>query len=308
MLEFRKASRRAVPMLIGLSGPSGSGKTFSALRMAAGIAGPTGKVAILDTENGRGEMYSDSPTIKGDYPNGFLYARMDPPFAPANYVTGIEAAEKAGIDVLIVDSLSHEWEGIGGCEEIAEEKKNKRTGEPNWKFAKGLHKRFMMRCLCSPIHIIFCLRAREKVKYIKVPKDGKMKTEVIPIGIQPVCEKNFMFEMLVSMRLEDETHRAKPVKVPEPLAGLFPEDVLIGKELGERIREWNETGETLDPREQLQKRARLASVDGVAAYKAFYSALTAGEKKFLQSTIHEECKADAEQADVAAQGDGGEDV
>jgi hypothetical protein len=292
MLQFRKAVRKAVPMLIGLSGPSGSGKTFSGLLLAAGIAGDKGRVAMIDTENGRGQMYCDSPTIIKAFPSGFEYARLDPPFSPQAYMEGIDSAEKAGITVAVVDSSSHEWEGIGGCEEIAE--KHAIKGQPNWKVAKMAHKRFMMRCLASSMHIVFCLRAREKVKYVKV--NGK--TEVVQLGIQPICEKNFMFEMLVSMRVEEETHHAVPVKVPEPLVYLFPKSTRITKDLGIRIRQWNDTGSPLPEFEQVQKRARLAAEDGVTAYREFYGTLTPKQKQALRNTTHDENKQIATAADA----------
>jgi hypothetical protein len=167
---------------------------------------------------------------------------------------------------------------------------------PNWALAKREHKRFVNYCLSSTMHIIFCLRAREKVKMVEVVGG---KTEVVPIGIQPVAEKNLVFEALVSLRVEEETHHAVPLKVPEPLVSLFPKEALITKEHGQRIREWNNTGSVLDPVEQLKKRAHAVAEDGLGAYKEFYRALTSGEKKFLRETTHEENKFVAEQADAA---------
>ncbi len=298
MLEFRKAFRKSVPMLLGISGVSGSGKTYSALLLASGIAGK-GRVGMLDAENGRGEMYADSPGIVKAYPNGFDYMRLDPPFSPGRYLEGIEVAEKAGLAVLIVDSASHEWEGIGGCCEIAEAAKKM----PDWKKAKRLHKRFLNHCLSSNMHIIFCLRAREKIKMIKVMRDGKEKTEPVDIGIRPITEKNFVFEMLVSLRIEEETHHVIPLKVPEPLVGLFPKGVLLTKEHGEHIREWNDTGSELAPGEQLKKRAAAAAEDGMDAYQSFYGDLTAGEKKLLRDSTHNENKRIAIEADEARAAD-----
>ena len=124
-LEFKRAVRKSVPMLVSISGTSGSGKTYSALLLAAGIAGPSGKVGLIDTENGRGEMYADSPGIKAALPNGYLYLRFDPPFTPERYIEHLQAAESAGIAVCIVDSGSHEWEGIGGVSEAAEKAEGK---------------------------------------------------------------------------------------------------------------------------------------------------------------------------------------
>lgn len=293
-MQFSKAKRKAVPMLISLSGTSGSGKTYSALLLAAGLAGPTGRVAFIDTENGRGSMYADSPGITAALPKGFDIAQLDPPYSPERYIEAIEAAEKSGATVCVIDSATHEWEGIGGCCEIAE--KFKLKGMPNWAKAKMLHKRFMNHCLSSQMHIIFCLRAREKVKIVKV--NGK--EEIIPVGIQPICEKNFVFEQLLSLQLDEATHHAVPIKVPEPLLPLFPAAHLITKADGERIRQWNETGASLDPHEQLKKRARAAAEKGTEAYQLFWQDLNAPQKTILADTVHAENKIIAAQADQEA--------
>lgn len=293
-LEFRKAVRKSVPMLMSVAGVSGSGKTYTALLLAAGIAGPQGRVGFIDAENGRGEMYTDSPGISKALPNGFEYARIDPPFTPKCYIDAITAAEKAGLTVCVVDSASHEWEGIGGCCEIAEN--NKLRGMPNWSKAKMEHKRFVNHCLSTNMHLIFCLRAREKVKIVEINN----KTEVVPVGIQPICEKGFVFEMLVSLLLDEQTHVAKPLKVPEPLAVLFPNAHLITKEDGAKIRQWNDTGSAFDASEQLKKRARSAAEEGTQSYAEFFKALPAAQKKVLADSIHEELKASAKTADEEA--------
>jgi hypothetical protein len=294
-LQFKKAVRKAVPMLISVSSVSGGGKTYTALLVAAGIAGPTGRVGFIDTENGRGAMYADSPGIVKALPNGYEIVQLDPPFSPERYVEAIAAAERAGINVLIVDSISHEWEGIGGCVEIAE--KNKLRGMPNWSKAKMAHKRFMNHCLSTSMHLIFCIRARDKVKIVEVEKDGRKTQEVVPIGLQPITEKNLVFEALLSLMLDEKTHHATPVKVPEPLAHLFSGAKLVTKEDGERIRQWNSAGAIADPHEQIQKRARAAAEEGMASYTAFYGGLAPAQKKIIFDTTHADNKRIAEVAD-----------
>ena len=294
--EFTKATRKSVPMLISISGTSGSGKTYSALLIAAGLAGKDGKVFFADTENGRGEMYADSPGITKALPQGFSYGRMDAPFSPVRHREIIGAAEAAGATVLILDSMTHEWEGFGGCQEIAEEFKLK--GMPNWARAKMDHKRLMNYLLSTNMHIVFCLRAREKVK---IQKDEKGKEQIIPLGIQPITEKNFVYEMLLSLQLDEASHKASPIKVPEPLMGIFGPGKLLTKEDGERIRQWNEGGASLDPFEQIRKRARAAASNGKAAYRAYFETLTAQQKQALCDSIHEELKMDAEMADAEAE-------
>lgn len=244
--QIAPARRKAVPMLISLAGVSGSGKTYSALLLAAGLAGPNGKVGVLDTENGRGSMYADSPGIQAALPQGYQIAEMRAPFSPGRYAEAVEAFEKHGCSVLVIDSTTHEWEGEGGCSDIAEH--NKRGGMPNWARAKMEHKRWMNHALASSMHLIFCLRARDKVKIVKVTKDGREKEEIIPIGLQPIQEKNFTFEMTLSLLLDEHTHRPTVTKCPEPLLHLFHGDQpLITKAMGEKLRQWAESARTPSP-------------------------------------------------------------
>ncbi len=281
-LQFKPAIREAVPMPIALSGPSGSGKTYTALLMAAGIAGATGKVGLVDSENGRGKLYADSPGIQKALPNGYLYAELTE-FSPQSYIAAIDDAEAAGITVLVIDSGSHEWEGPGGCEEIAEKAPKK------WITAKKEHKKFVYRMLYSNMHIILCLRAREKVKVV-----GK---DYIPLGVLPICEKNLMFEVLLSLQLQDGTHHATPIKVPEALAGIFPGGRMVTKEDGVRIREWIESGSAASSDERTKKRARMAAEGGMKAYMEFFGSLTAPQKRMLAASTHAENKALAEAID-----------
>lgn len=294
-MQFTKAVRKSVPMLISVSGTSGAGKTYSALLLAAGLAGPNGRVAFIDTENGRGSLYADSTGIVAALPNGYEIGQLDAPFSPERYITAIKCAEECGCNVLVIDSTTHEWEGIGGCCEMAET--NKLRGMPNWALAKREHKRFVNHCLSTSMHIVFCLRARDKVKIVDVEKNGRKQQEVVPIGIQPIAEKNFVFEMLLSLQLDEATHSAVAIKCPEPLKHLFTGSRLLTKADGEHIREWNEGGRALEPFEQLQKRARVAAEDGTEAYQKFYAELTPAQKKALRDTTHEENKRIADQAD-----------
>lgn len=283
-MQFMKAVRKASPMLISVSGVSGSGKTYGSLLLAAGIAGPSGRVGFIDTENGRGSMYADEPGIMAALPNGYEIAQLDAPYSPDRYIEAIEAAEKAGMNVLVIDSATHEWEGIGGCAEIAETKKMR--GMPNWSLAKMLHKRFMNHCLSTNMHLIFCLRAREKTRIVKNAATGK--EEFVNDGVQPICEKNFVFEQTVSLMVDEKTHFATPVKVPKPLVNLFPGAKMLTKEDGERIRQWNETGSALNPFEQLLKRGRAAAEEGRIKYKEFLTSLTTEQKRLFPKDVHAE--------------------
>jgi len=152
--QIHKAERRAVPGIIGIAGPSGSGKTFSALLMAAGLCPEGKRIGLIDTEKGRGEHYADNPTIKANLPEGYDVLQLDEPYSPSRYYEAIDAfAQKGNYGVVVIDSATHEWDGFGGCQDIAET--NKLGGTPNWAMAKKEHKRFMRKALLSPFTVIF---------------------------------------------------------------------------------------------------------------------------------------------------------
>jgi hypothetical protein len=294
-LQFRPAVRNAAPLLIAIAAVSGGGKTYTALVLAAGLVGSNGKVGMLDTENGRGEMYADSPGIMKALPQGFSYLGMDPDYSPARFIDYLKAAEKAGIEALIVDSFTHEWEGIGGCCEIAE--KNKLGGMDNWSLAKREHKRLVNYLLTTKMHLIFCLRAREKIKIDKkLPKNE----QIVPLGLQPIAEKNFVFEVLLSIQLEEHTHFARAIKIPEGLAEMFSKERMLTKEDGARIAAWNATGSTKHAEAEvirrLQVRAAEAADNGMDAYKAFFTEIGEDGRKRLEKH-HEDNKKVAAAAD-----------
>jgi hypothetical protein len=292
--KITKAVRKSVPMLISLSGVSGAGKSFSALLLAAGLAGPNGKVGFLDTENGRGSMYADSPGIQAALPQGYQIAEMREPYTPARYSEAVDAFEEAGCKVLIIDSGSHEWEGYGGCADIAEN--NKLRGTPNWIMAKREHKRMMNHLLASQMHLIFCLRAREK---IKVMKNSQGKEEFVPIGLQPIQEKNFTFEMTLSLLLDEHTHRPTVTKCPEPLLHLFQgEQPLVTKAMGEKLREWAEAGATAsDDPTALIEQAWSYAAQGTSAYQKYWTTLTGKQQNQIGLAEHDKNKELARMAD-----------
>jgi hypothetical protein len=285
-MAYIKAVRRAAPVMIEMSGLSGGGKTYSALLVAAGLAGPGGRVGLLDTEQGRGSLPADSKLIVAALPDGYEYDELSAPFSPERYTEKILEAEKAGIDVLCVDSTSHEYDGLGGISDIAQETKKK------WIPAKLRHKRFLMNCLNSRMDFIFCFRGQPKVKVV-----GEA---YIDQGIMPLQEKNWSFDMTFRWRLEEGTHFATLLKAPDELEGKGISGRLLTKADGELIRTWKLTGKASDPMDLLRKRARTIAEDGLAAYQGFFAELSKAEQMALKSTTHEENKGIGKLADEAA--------
>lgn len=260
---LRPAVREKIGLLFGIAGASGSGKTFSALKLACGIANGTGKVAVVDTEAGRAKHYAPKPGEKADSAKGtfdFLHLDFTPPFTPERYVEAIRACEEAGATVIVIDSMSHEWSGEGGCADMqaAEAERmatDRKTGQliewkieamtaPAWKKPKMRHARMMARLIQTRTHLIFCMRAQEKIKIVK-KADGK-GTEIVPIGFQPICEKSFTYEMSGSMTLHPDTPGQPRYdlhhKLNDELQAIFPEGAKIGDAAGKRLRIWAEGG------------------------------------------------------------------
>jgi hypothetical protein len=225
VITIQEAKRSGARLVIGLCGVSGGGKTFTGIQLGYGLAGGDGaKVGLLCTENKRGRLYASKKTYEmvqkslglKKLPAPFLVGDFYAPFSPQRYIDAILEFQKAGVKVLVIDSATHEWEGTGGCHEIANPP-GSNLKLPRWDDAKAEHKRFMNVLLQCDMDIIVCIRAREKVKLVKV--NGK--TEFEPQGVMPVQEGNFMFEMTASMMLWDGGRTQDVLKCPDELTPIL---------------------------------------------------------------------------------------
>ncbi len=281
VIKIRKATRNAARLVFGFAGLSGGGKTRTALEFAYGLAGfDLSKVGMIDAENKRGSLYADIFVDHKTHPTNeqFLIGDLEPPFSPERYIQAIKEFQAAGVEVLVIDSATHEWEGTGGCEEIAAN--NKLGGRENWGLAKQQHKRFMNACLQSDMHIIMCFRAREKVRY---DKDANGKQTVVPLGILPVTEKNVMFEMTASMMFFDGGKYREPLKCPEALLPmLVHERDYLSAEDGYAVRQWVEGGATVDREVEAARAALLTSTEqGMDALAKAWKSLPSAIRKKL---------------------------
>ncbi|WP_323162826.1 AAA family ATPase [Stenotrophomonas maltophilia] len=322
VVSIQTAERAGSRLVIGISGISGSGKTLTALLLAYGMTGGDGsKIGLLCTENRRGRLYADRSTyelaaaqlcIPVQRVTPFLVGDMEPPFSPVRYSDAILQFQQAGVEILVIDSVSHEWEGIGGCEEIAE--RGAQRGMKDWKTAKGSekgHRKFMNTLLACDMHIIACIRAREKVKIERV--NGK--TEVTPLGILPVCEKNFMFEMTVSMMMWAAGQSREVVKA-SGTDGIFGaaghHTGYLTADHGRQLRAWVDGAVQLDPEiERGRNTLRTIAARGMTAYRAAWSETPERVRRALIADgTHETLKASASafDSDARAAQAGGADL
>lgn len=274
---FRPATRDAAKLLIGLAGPSGSGKTMSALRLATGLGGP---IAFIDTEQGRATQYA------GEF--DFLHAVLPPPFSPDRYRQIIDDAVATKANVIVIDSMSHEWEGPGGILEMVDDIKEKRDGRGNdfsaWAGPKQKHQQLVNRLLQIPAHVILCMRAKEKRGLTPDPKRaGKM--EVVNLGWHPIAEGGLTYELTISALLSSD-RKGTPIiegydfgKLPGNMAELLSLDEQISEETGRRMAAWAKGGTSAPKTAQPVKPAGIAllTADGeVAGEYATYGEWLAG--------------------------------
>lgn len=280
VLNIRPVESGQSKAVIGIAGQSGDGKTYTALLMARGMVDKASEIGFLDTENKRGSLYADILDGK------FMIGDLHPPFSPKRYSQAIQEFQEAGVKVLVIDSITHEYEGTGGLDDIANAPKA--NGEvrkvADWNTAKREHRGFMNILLQSNMNIICCIRARDKVK-IEVIKG---KQEFVPQGLQPVCEKNFMFEMTVSVMMGNEGKTQQHLKLPSFLREAFGNGQdYLGIETGKKIREWLERGDKPDPEiERIKSEALLVCEKGHAELMKLWESLTKEQKVNKQLRSH----------------------
>jgi hypothetical protein len=223
-MAFEKAKREKVFVKILLFSPSGGGKSYSALRLATGMAKKcNSKIAYIGTEGSRDKYYA----------NEFDYdlCQLDD-YSITSYIDAIEDAIDNGYKILIIDSISPEWQWLN-------DQHDKMTGNSftNWGKLKPKHRKFMETILQSDIHIIAC--ARGKTEWTLEEQNGKQVPK--KLGMGATQDKDISFDYTVSFQLDQSTHNAT---VDKDNTHIFEDriDVLTEKD-GEALMEWANTGD-----------------------------------------------------------------
>ena len=254
-LVFKKAQREQVRIKVSIAGPAGSGKTMSSLLMAYGLTKAEfpnlsdeeiwGKICLIDTENGSGSLYVGKqvgPTTIGAYNT----IDLTPPFEPGVFVDAIHMAEQHGMNVIIIDSLSHAWAGVGGALDqqgkIAERSGNSWTA---WRSVTPQHNKLVDAMLQSPAHVIANMRA--KMEYQQTTGDnGKKQVKAIGMGV--VMREGIEYEFTVSFML-DYDHVANSTK---DRTGVFDGKYFtIDENTGKQMYQWLSSGAVPAPKAEV---------------------------------------------------------
>lgn len=276
MVQIRKARRSATKLRLLGTGPSGSGKTWGALTIAKGMGGRT---VVIDTEEGSSDMY--------DHLHDFDVVDLRPPFTPERYIECVEACEQAGYDIIVVDSITHEWNGKGGCLELVDEIARAKFKGNTWSAYSEItprHRAFIDAMLRSKCHII--ATARAKTETAQVDEGGRKR--VVKLGMAAETRQGVEFEFDIVLDLVHDGHFAT---VSKDRTGIFCGDPKpITAETGKRIAEWlaggHEPQPTDDPEVVSRATAAIADATTIARLDAITATLAErlAERRITQAT------------------------
>jgi len=194
---FKKAVKHEAKLRMAISGPSGSGKTYSALAVAVPLAGDK-RVALVDTEHGSASKYADL--------FDFDVVEFDN-FHPDNFSKAIKAAIDAGYGAIILDSLSHAWNGKGGLlslvDKFTKQSSGRDTFGAGWKKATPIQDRFVESIVGSPIHIIATIRSKQAYERTK---DDRGKTVILKLGMAPIQRDGFEYEFDIFLNMDQDNN------------------------------------------------------------------------------------------------------
>lgn len=242
----KPAERGPTPLLFGIIGPSGSGKTYSALRLATGMQRVTGgEIFVVDTESNRALHYADR--FK------FRHVPFTAPFSPLDYLAAIEHCVSRGAKIVVVDSMSHEHEGVGGVLEwhAAETERlmeawhvgAEKAQIPAWAKPKAARRKLLNALIQMPVHFIFCFRAKEKVRI--------GRGEVVQLGFMPIAGEEFVYEATAKALLlpgasgvptwqPEHAGERLMAKLPEQFRQIFSGAAgrPLDEDIGEQLARW----------------------------------------------------------------------
>ena len=223
-MQLRQSERKQAKIKMALQGASGSGKTYSSLLLAKGLTGgDLSKVAIIDTENGSADLYA--------HLGNYNVLSLTPPFTPENYIKAMEVCEEAGMKVIIIDSISHEWDEL-----LDFHSKLAGNSFTNWAKVTPRQKSFMNKILQLDAHVIATMRTKQD--YVLNQKDGKFIPE--KVGLKSVQRDGVDYEFTLVFDV-DIKHFALSSKDRTGLFMSKPEFV-ISEVTGKEILDWCNAG------------------------------------------------------------------
>lgn len=280
ILTIKPASKQEIRILSFLYGLPNSGKTLSALKVAAGLEPDPSKRGLLDTEGGsRGQFYAN------DIDGGYLYGALKPPFTPERYAEAVAEFEQAGVNVLVIDSISHVWDSIGGVLEMVEQSQLKNE-LARWNAPKKRLKKMVQKIIHSDMHVIMCARAKRNFKEVPDPaRPGK--TKYVEDGVLPIVEKMLPYDMTFIARMDGAgafSIASPEGKCPGSWLSIFGRDKVMSEETGKALKEWLGQQAMMTPAQRaLVDNAFAKAKLGTEGFTAWAKSQSESDKLFLRS-------------------------
>lgn len=262
-LKLEHAQREKLKIPVLMQGVSGAGKTLSALLVAYGIVEAMFpdeepeklwlKIGVIDTEHRRASLYVNSEKA-GQYIGVFQVVNLPEPFTIDRYEEAFGLLINGGCEVIIVDSISHNWEGSGGMLDEVDKLGGRFS---DWKGVKPLEKRFRSLIINDRVHVIST--ARVKQDYIVEPNEnGKMAPR--KIGLKMIQKDNLEYEFAVSFRIE----QGAIAYTMKDNSDIFSEARQLTVDDGRKLYEWSEIGVDVAKiereRREKEERERIAMI------------------------------------------------
>lgn len=222
---FKQAIKQEAKLRLAIAGPSGSGKTYTALAIATNLGG---KVALVDTEHGSASKYADKFE--------FDVMEMQPPFSPDRFIAAIKDAQRAGYSTLVLDSLSHAWNGTGGLLEIVDQIAARSASKNTfaaWKEGTPIYNRLIDAIIQSNVNVIATMRTKQD--YV-LEADERGKQKPVKVGMNPIQRDGFEYEfdVVITMDIDNQGVISK-TRCEDLAGGVFKKP---GKQVADILTNW----------------------------------------------------------------------
>jgi len=270
------AARIATPLFTGIVGPSGTGKTYSAMRLATGMQRVTGgEIFGIDTESNRMLHYAPLPGEKADPTRGkfaFQHVPLAAPYGSLRYLSAIRYCASQGAKNIIIDSGSHEHDGVGGVlefhqAEAARLAKERSSTEDKvkmeaWGKPKANRRKLINALLTElSVNCIFCFRAKPKLHIATKTEKAAGMEPVSPKGFCAIAGEEFIYEMMIKFVLlpgarglptwhSEFQGEQEMMKLPEQFLHIFEQPAPLSEDIGQQMAEWAAGGDAKPPTEE----------------------------------------------------------
>jgi hypothetical protein len=269
MFQVTNAQREKEKAIVGFIGPSGSGKTAGALLVAYGMmreAYPDAsdkevwsKIGVVDTEHRRAKLYAnlqfDDVRI-----GSFKHIDFTPPYTTERYQMALEAIKEAGAEVVIIDSLSHNWAGEGGIVEKHGEMQG--NSFQNWGKLAPETTKLIKTLTQNDVHILATLRT--KTEYVVEPNsEGKMAPR--KVGTKPVQKDEMEYEFMLNFNIGID-HLAETSK--DNTRMFEGSSFKLNPEVGRKLYQWLELGIDVKAEEEAERIRLIEEIKAIVSSPA----------------------------------------